>query len=59
MPVLLTPELQDSWLNSPTNPLQDVLGSAAEVTLQAWEVSSAVGNVKNNNAELMTNQTLF
>ena len=59
MPVLLTPELQDTWLNSPTNPLQDVLGSAAEVTLQAWEVSSAVGNVKNNNAELMTNQTLF
>jgi putative SOS response-associated peptidase YedK len=55
----LTPELQDSWLNSPTNPLQDVLGSAPEVALQAWEVSSAVGNVKNNNAELMTNQTLF
>jgi putative SOS response-associated peptidase YedK len=59
MPVLLTPELQDTWLNSQTSPLQEVLGSAPNVEIQAWEVSPAVGNVKNNNAELMTNQTLF
>jgi putative SOS response-associated peptidase YedK len=59
MPVLLTPELQDTWLNSQTSPLQEVLGSAPNVEIQAWEVSPAVGNVKNNYAELMTNQTLF
>jgi putative SOS response-associated peptidase YedK len=59
MPVLLTPELQDTWLNSPINPLPEVLGSAPNVEIQAWEVSPAVGNVKNNNAELLTNQTLF
>jgi putative SOS response-associated peptidase YedK len=59
MPVLLPPELQDTWLNSQTSPLQEVLGSAPNVEIQAWEVSPAVGNVKNNNAELMTNQTLF
>ena len=59
MPVLLTPELEDSWLNSTASPLQDALASAAEVTLQAWEVSSAVGNVKNNSADLVRNQTLF
>jgi putative SOS response-associated peptidase YedK len=59
MPVLLTPELQDTWLNSPISPLQEVLGSAPNVEIQAWEVSPAVGNVKNNNANLMTNQTLF
>ena len=59
MPVLLTPELQDNWLNSTINPLQEVLESAPNVEIQAWEVSPAVGNVKNNNAELLTNQTLF
>lgn len=59
MPVLLTPELQDPWLNSTTSPLQDALASAAELEIQAWEVSSAVGNVKNNSVDLTTNQTLF
>ena len=59
MPVLLTPEMQDVWLTAPTSPLNDVLGLAASFEIQAWEVSSAVGNVKNNNADLTTNQTLF
>ena len=59
MPVLLTPELQDSWLNSETNPLNDVLDAAHSIEVQAWEVSSAVGNVRNNFADLTTNQTLF
>jgi putative SOS response-associated peptidase YedK len=59
MPVLLTPELQDAWLNSATSPLQEVVGTAPNVEIQAWEVSPAVGNVKNNNADLTTNQTLF
>lgn len=59
MPVLLTPELQDSWLNSTTSPLNDVLDSAASLDIQAWEVSAAVGNVRNNFADLTTNQTLF
>jgi putative SOS response-associated peptidase YedK len=59
MPVLLTPEMQDSWITAPASPLDDVLDSAASIEIQAWEVSSAVGNVKNNNADLTTNQTLF
>ena len=59
MPVLLTPEMQGLWLNSATSPLNDVLDSAASVDIQAWEVSAAVGNVRNNFADLTTNQTLF
>ena len=59
MPVLLTPDMQQSWLNLPTSPLSDVLDAAASVQLQAWEVSSAVGNVRNNSADLTINQTLF
>jgi putative SOS response-associated peptidase YedK len=59
MPVLLTPEMQGLWLTSGTSPLNDVLDSAASVDIQAWEVSAAVGNVRNNFADLTTNQTLF
>jgi putative SOS response-associated peptidase YedK len=59
MPVLLTPEMQGLWLNSATSPLNDVLDAAASVDIQAWEVSAAVGNVRNNFADLTTNQTLF
>lgn len=59
MPVLVTPELQNTWLTSIANPLNDVLDSAISIEIQAWQVSSAVGNVKNNSADLMTNQTLF
>jgi putative SOS response-associated peptidase YedK len=59
MPVLLEPELQDTWLNSTEIPLNQVLDSATSLEIQAWQVSSAVGNVKNNSADLTTNQTLF
>jgi putative SOS response-associated peptidase YedK len=59
MPVLLSPELQDAWLNSATNPLNDVLDSVTSIEIQAWEVSGAVGNVRNNSVDLTTNQTLF
>jgi len=59
MPVLLSPELQDTWLKSPTSPLNAVLEAAISVEIQAWEVSAAVGNVRNNSADLITNQTLF
>ena len=59
MPVLLTPEMQGIWLTSGTSPLNDVLDSATSVEIQAWEVSAAVGNVRNNFADLTTNQTLF
>ncbi len=59
MPVLVTPELQDLWLKSPTNPLNDVLDVAPSIDIQTWEVSPAVGNVRNNFADLITNQTLF
>jgi putative SOS response-associated peptidase YedK len=59
MPVLLTPKMQESWLNSPANPLSEVLDAASSVELQAWEVSSAVGSVRNNSADLITNQTLI
>ena len=59
MPVLVTPELQDLWLKSSTNPLNDVLDVAPSIDIQTWEVSPAVGNVRNNSADLITNQTLF
>ncbi len=59
MPVLVTPELQSTWLSAPANPLASVLDSAHSVGLQAWQVSSAVGNVKNKSADLIANQTLF
>lgn len=59
MPVLLTPELQEIWLSAPASPLNEVLDSAASVEIQAWEVGAGVGNVRNNSADLITNQTLF
>jgi len=59
MPVLLAPELQAIWLSAPASPLNEVLDSAASVEIQAWEVPAAVGNVRNNFADLTTNQTLF
>jgi putative SOS response-associated peptidase YedK len=59
MPVLLTPELQGLWLGSEPNPLNEVLDAAHSIDVQAWEVSSAVGNVRNNSADLTANQTLF
>jgi putative SOS response-associated peptidase YedK len=59
MPVLLTQEMQDVWISAGTSPLNDALAVAAAVDIQAWEVSSAVGNVNNNRSDLTTNQTLF
>ena len=59
MPVLLTNEMQDAWISNPTSPLLDALAVSDSVEIQAWEVSSAVGNVKNNRSDLTTNQTLF
>ncbi len=59
MPVLLTSELQETWLSAPASPLNEVLDSAASVEIQAWEVSAAVGSVRNNSSDLITNQTLF
>jgi putative SOS response-associated peptidase YedK len=59
MPVLLTQEMQDVWICAPESPLNDVLSSANSIGIQAWAVSTAVGNVKNNRADLMTNQSLF
>lgn len=59
MPVLLTPELQEIWLSAPASPLNKVLDSASSVEIQAWEVAASVGNVRNNSADLITNQMLF
>ena len=59
MPVLVAPELEETWLSAPASPLPDVLDAASSVEIQAWQVSSAVGNVKNNSADLTLNQTLF
>ena len=59
MPVLLTKEMQEDWILAATSPLNDALAVAASVDIQAWEVSSAVGNVKSNRSDLTTNQTLF
>jgi putative SOS response-associated peptidase YedK len=59
MPVLLSPELIDEWLDPHTEGsedlLQEVSEGSAEVAqrVQFHEVDRAVGNVRNNSPELM------
>jgi hypothetical protein len=39
--------------------LAQILEAAESTQIQEWEVAPAVGNVRNNSAELIANQTLF
>lgn len=59
MPVLVAPELRAIWLTPGPNPLAEILEAAKVTHIQEWEVTSAVGNVKNNSPELIANQALF
>jgi putative SOS response-associated peptidase YedK len=59
MPVLVAPELRTLWLAPGPNPLAQILEAAESTQIQEWEVAPAVGNVRNNSAELIANQTLF
>lgn len=56
MPVLVAPELVPVWLSAPTQPLAQILEVSSQVQIQHWEVSSAVGNVRNNSADLTSRQ---
>ena len=56
MPVLVAPELVPVWLSAPTQPLAQILEVSSQVQIQHWEVSSAVGNVRNNSADLTSKQ---
>lgn len=57
MPVLVAPELRQVWLSAQNQPLAQILESSAQVAqIQHWEVGPAVGNVRNNSAELTIKQ---
>jgi putative SOS response-associated peptidase YedK len=55
MPLLLTPDRRDAWLDprTPKDQLLDLLTPAQQSGLEAFPVSTAVGNVRNNGPELV------
>jgi putative SOS response-associated peptidase YedK len=59
MPLFLDPDHADAWLDPTTDNVRDVLDAAIDAapaladTLADYEVSKAVGNVRNNSAELI------
>ena len=56
MPMMMEPHAYAAWLdprNDDREALLDLLTPAAPGTLQAWPVSPAVGNVRNNSAALV------
>ncbi len=62
MPVLVMPQLRETWLSPGPAPLDDVLAAASGYDrIQEWAVGSAVGNVRNDNAGLIEPEenTLF
>lgn len=62
MPVLVMPELRETWLKPGPAPLVAILDAAAKYDrIQEWAVGTAVGNVRNNNAGLIEPEetTLF
>lgn len=57
MPVLVAPDLIQVWLSTQNQPLAQILGPSSQVTqIQHWEVGPAVGNVRNNSADLTIEQ---
>jgi putative SOS response-associated peptidase YedK len=56
MPMMLEPEAFDAWLDPTPHPTDELLGllvPAAPGRLDAWPVSTAVNNVRNNGPELV------
>ncbi len=55
MPLLVTPERRTAWLDpqTPKDQLPDLLVPAQQSGLEAFPVSTAVGNVRNNGPELV------
>ncbi|KAA1428808.1 SOS response-associated peptidase [Nocardioides antri] len=55
MPLLVTPERRTAWLDpgTPKDQLLDLLVPAQQSGLEAFPVSTAVGNVRNNGPELV------
>jgi putative SOS response-associated peptidase YedK len=57
MPVLVATELMQVWLSAENQPLAQILETSAQVAqIQHWEVGPAVGNVRNNSADLTSKQ---
>jgi putative SOS response-associated peptidase YedK len=55
MPVIMRPEDYERWM-APADPARlpvDLLRPYPEEEMQAWKVAKAVGNVRNNNPELI------
>jgi putative SOS response-associated peptidase YedK len=55
MPVILEPKDYDRWLEpgDPSRPPTDLLRPYPAEYMQAWQVSDRVGNVRNNDQELL------
>jgi putative SOS response-associated peptidase YedK len=55
MPVILEPDDYDRWLDpgDPFQPPADLLRPYPEERMQAWPVSGRVGNVRNNDPDLL------
>jgi putative SOS response-associated peptidase YedK len=56
MPVILEPQDHERWLDpgDPARPPVDLLRPYPAEKMQAWQVSQRVGNVRNNDASLVT-----
>ena len=59
MPVILEPKDYDRWLDScnPARPPVDLLRPYPAERMRAWPVNDRVGNVHNNDADLLTPTT--
>ena len=52
MPILLSAENALAWLSEPLESTQEFLSDVASTEVVYWPVSSAVGNVRNNDERL-------
>jgi len=55
MPVILEPQDHERWLDpgDPARPPVDLLRPYPAEKMQAWQVSQRVGNVRNNDTDLL------
>jgi putative SOS response-associated peptidase YedK len=58
MPVIVAPKNYEYWLDtdSESAPSPDLLQPYPSEEMEAWTVSDQVGNVRNNNPELLAQQ---
>ena len=54
MPLLINPDMKTAWLTGDASVIPELLDQNQSITpIVQWEVSSQVGNVRNNNASLI------